>query len=80
MERLFHNEIITDRVQIISQKIENVEGYTLYKITRKKEDVGTSEKGIEKDIVELIYKSYINNDFSNFISLNSKKAGKYKIF
>ena len=79
LERLFHNEIITDRVQIISQKIENVEGYTLYKITRKKEDVGTSEKGIEKDIVELIYKSYINNDFSNFISLNSKKAGKYKV-
>ena len=78
LERLFHNEIITNRVQIISQSIENVEGYTLYKIT-KKEDVGTSEKGIEKDIVELIYKSYINNDFSNFISLNSKKAGKYKI-
>lgn len=78
LERLFHNEIITKRVQIISQSIENVEGYTLYKIT-KKEDVSTSEKGIEKDIVELIYKSYINNDFSNFISLNSKKAGKYKI-
>ena len=53
LERLFHNEIITKRVQIISQSIENVEGYTLYKITRKKEDVSTSEKGIEKDIVEL---------------------------
>lgn len=78
LARLFHNEIIAKRVQIISQSIENVEGYTLYKIT-KKEDVSTSEKGIEKDIVELIYKSYINNDFSNFISLNSKKAGKYKI-
>lgn len=79
LECLFHNEIINGRVQIISQSIENVEGYTLYKIMRKKEDVGTSEKEIEKDIVELIYKSSINNDFSNFISLNSKKAGKYEI-